>query len=95
MSLDQLRKKQAQIDSKIIKLLEDRFAISLKIGEYKLKKGLKIEDKAVEQEKIMQLHQKHPSKVVDFDFIQKVWRAIFAKSKEIQKVSRIDQIGKK
>lgn len=95
MSLIKLRKKQQKIDEKIVGLLSERLKISEEIGQFKKKNGLKVEDKSVENEKIEHLIAKSSSKHITADFMRKIWRLIFARSKEIQQSLEIDPKDKK
>lgn len=44
MAVDKLREKIDSIDDKILKLVEDRYTVSQKIGAIKRKKGIPVED---------------------------------------------------
>ena len=48
--LVKLRGEINKLDNKLINLLKKRFEISKKVGKYKLKKGLAVEDKKREKE---------------------------------------------
>ena len=72
-----------EIDQLIIKLLEQRFQMSIKVGAYKIKNNLSIENLAREQEIINNINSKDISlnikeKIVD------VYSNIFEYSKKIQ-----------
>lgn len=95
MSLDKLREKQRKIDEKIVELLDKRLQLSEKIGNFKLKNGLKVENKSLEKKKIQHLFESHPAKHLNKGFLDKVWKLIFARSKEIQQGLEIDLKDKK
>lgn len=77
-----LRKKINKLDSKLIKILEKRFAVCKKIGKYKSKRGILILDKKREKEIIKNLCKK-----TNFsrDFVKKLFCLILGESKKLQK----------
>lgn len=78
-----LREKIDRIDLLIISLFEERFEISKKIGDYKKKNGLKIND----EERERQVLQKICSQIKDvenIDNIKNIYKTIFSESKKRQ-----------
>lgn len=82
MEIDFYRKKINNIDSKILKLLKERFEVSKKIGEIKKKKGIKVLDKKREKEIILDLVEKSS---LDKKFIKQLYFIIFKESRRLQK----------
>jgi len=80
--LKSLRRKMNRIDKKIVALLEKRFEVSKKIGEYKLKNHLLVEDKKREKE-ILASRTKNSS--LSKNFTRKLFNLIFNESKRIQR----------
>jgi chorismate mutase len=82
MEIDSYRKKISDIDSKILKLLKERFENSKKIGEIKKKKGMKVLDKKREKEIIFYLSDMSN---LNKKFIKKLYSIIFRESRRLQK----------
>ena len=80
--LVKLRNKINKIDSKLVNLLKKRFEIAKKVGKYKLKKGLAVEDKKREQEII---NAKCKKTSLSKSFTKKLLSLIFVESKRIQR----------
>ncbi|MCS7281678.1 MAG: prephenate dehydratase [Desulfobacterota bacterium] len=74
-----LRKKIDGIDKKIIELLDERFKIVLKIGRLKER----IFDPQREEEILNNL-RRHPSYLIDANFIEKLFGLILKRSKDVQ-----------
>lgn len=77
-----MRKKLDKIDRKLIKLLKKRFAVCKKIGKYKKKNGLPVQDLKREKQ-IMNNRAKKSG--LSKDFVQKLFKLIFKESKKVQK----------
>jgi len=75
------RQRIDSIDSEILKLLEERFEICKKIGEFKKENELPVED--VEREKQVIEHKKQLSDLDD-DFVEKLFELIMKESKRLQ-----------
>jgi chorismate mutase len=82
MEIDSYRKKISDIDSKILKLLKERFENSKKIGEIKKKEGMKVLDKKREKEIIFYLSDMSN---LNKKFIKKLYSIIFRESRRLQK----------
>jgi chorismate mutase len=76
------RKKIDKIDKEIINLLEKRFDIAKKMGEYKRKNNIPLVDKKREEE-IFQTRVKHSK--FSPDFTKKLFKLIILESRKVQK----------
>ena len=74
-----------KIDEDILIALYRRKQIAKKIGEFKRKNNLKIEDENREKELLKNLLQKAKLWKMDKGFVKNIWELIVAKSKENQK----------
>jgi len=77
-----------KIDEDILIALYRRNEISKKIGEFKHKNNLKIENKDRENELLKNLKQKAKLWNIDENFVEKIWEVIVAESKKNQRKSR-------
>ena len=81
-NLQDFRKEIDKIDSDICKLIAKRFVITQKVGLYKLKNKLQLEDKKREV-KMMEKFTKKATKLnIDPNLIQKIFKLIITKTKE-------------
>ena len=78
MELKIYRKQLDKIDSQVIKLLEKREKISKKIGQYKKKNKIKIQDKSREKQILKKLNK---------NYLKHIFKIIIRNSREIQKKS--------
>lgn len=86
MNLDQAREKIDEMDAKIVELLAKRFELCRKIGEYKKKNNLSIQDKDREKQIIKARAEK--LKKLGFEeekFVQELFELIMKKCREVQK----------
>lgn len=79
-SLKKYRKEIDKIDRTIIQLLEKRFSIVEKIGEFKRKFKLKIRDKKREKEMLEKRKKLIRKLNLSSDFIEKFFRLIIRES---------------
>ncbi len=82
--LEKFRKQIDKIDCQIINLLSKRTKISKKVGDYKKKNNLKLQDKKREAlifKKIETLSKKYN---INKNYINKLFKLILKHSKEIQ-----------
>jgi chorismate mutase len=79
--LEKLRKSIDKIDRKILKLMEDRFKVTNKIGKYKKKHNIPIQNKKREQE-IIRERQKESK--LDKNFIRNFYFLLFKESRRQQ-----------
>jgi chorismate mutase len=75
------REKIDEIDSSLLKLLEERIQIVSEIGAWKKEQGVPVQDKNREAELLDKLKSK--SDIPD-ELIEKVWGAVIAQSRETQ-----------
>lgn len=80
--LQQYRKKINQLDSRILKLLEERFAVVKKVGEYKKKHGLPVRNAKREKELVAAMTEQSG---LDPEFVKKLYKLIFNNSYKIEK----------
>lgn len=80
--LQKYREEIDEIDEQMINLLQLRFQIVEKIGEYKRQTGLRVRDRKREQEKIKDLEKKECMYQAE---IQQIYQSIFRVSKKAQK----------
>ena len=78
MELKIYRKQLDKIDSQVIKLLEKREKISKKIGPYKKKNKIKIQDKSREKQILKKLNK---------NYLKHIFKIIMRNSREIQRKS--------
>lgn len=81
--MEELRNKIDQIDNKILKLLEQRFKICKKIGDYKKQNNLPIQYLQREKEIIT---TKTNMTNLNKTFIKELFELIFKESKKIQNI---------
>jgi monofunctional chorismate mutase len=79
-----LREEIDAIDSKIIRLLKDRMAISKNVGKLKEALHIPVEDKTREEEIIHRLTQ-HAGRNLSEEQLIRIFTAVFKSSKQIQK----------
>lgn len=79
--ISECRDKIDEIDSKILNLLEERFNLCEKIGEFKREERLPIED--LDREKMAIESRKERSNLNE-DFVEKLFKNIFEESKRLQ-----------
>ena len=79
MPLEQLREKIDVIDSRIVKLLEERVDLAKKIGAAKRKHGLPMADLAREQEVLIRVTEKTQ---LNQGFVKKLFESIIAYCRE-------------
>ncbi|KKR21264.1 MAG: chorismate mutase [Parcubacteria group bacterium GW2011_GWE2_39_37] len=80
--LDKYRKQINKIDSQILKLFEQRFAVVEKVGEFKKKNNLPIKNLKREKELIEEMIK---SSKLNPDFIRKLYKLIFNNSYRVEK----------
>jgi len=78
MELKIYRKQLDKIDSQVIKLLEKREKISKKIGQYKKKNKIKVQNKSREKQILKKLNK---------NYLKHIFKIIIRNSREIQKKS--------
>lgn len=87
--MQQIRNNIIKIDKEIISLLGKRMKLALKIGGFKKKNGLPIQDKDREA-KLIDIYKKSAVKSgLDETFIDKLFRNIFRESRKIQRNKKI------
>ena len=89
--LDELRVNINEIDNKIIDLLISRMEVSVKVGEYKKEKGIKVFDSKREKEVIKRIIEVKNKKIssenkvsLDDKFLENLWILIMDYSKAQQ-----------
>lgn len=82
LELEKYRKEIVKIDEKIFQLLESRFEIVRKVGDFKKENNLPVRNKKREQDLIEKMSEKYS---MDKNFIAKFYRVIFNNSYEIEK----------
>ncbi len=89
--LDKLRMNINEIDNQIIELLIERMETSVKVGEYKKEKGIKVLDSKREKEvidRILEIKNKKISSKnkinLDDKFLENLWILIMNYSKGLQ-----------
>lgn len=89
--LDELRVNINEIDNKIIDLLISRMEVSVKVGEYKKEKGIKVLDSKREKEVIKRIIEVKNKKIssenkvsLDDKFLENLWILIMDYSKAQQ-----------
>ena len=87
MSLERLRKQIDEIDSRIVKLIAERMAVTRNIGSEKKEIGKPIEDKAREQAVLEKVKKLAQSENLNPEEIEKIYQRIFSASKEVQGVT--------
>ena len=78
MELKIYRKQLDKIDSQVIKLLEKREKISKKIGQYKKKNKIKVQNKSREKQILKKLNK---------NYLKHIFKIIMRNSREIQRKS--------
>ena len=81
--LDKLRQQIDQIDSSIMKLLEERFDLTNKIGKEKLKDKVEITNKDREEEIISKSYEfKYQKQIEKHDYLcMEIWKELIKKYK--------------
>jgi chorismate mutase len=79
MPIEQMREKIDRIDSKIVKLLEERVDLAKKIGESKRKHNMPIADPTREQEILIRVTE---NTKLDKPFLKKIFGAIIEYCKQ-------------
>ncbi len=87
MSLDNLREKIDELDSRLIKLIAERIAITRDIGKEKEEAGIPIEDKAREQMVLERVRNLARDENLNPEDIAGIYRQVFTISKEVQGVT--------
>ncbi len=94
--LDQFRKKLANLDEKMIRILDDRMKISYEIGKLKLKNQLDIEQADFWEISSEYRRQMLSETNINESFIEKIFDVIHQESIDIQKqVFKEQKNGKK
>ena len=88
MSLEKFRRKIDTADREIIKLISKRMKISLAIGNYKKKHGMKIFDKKREEKLFADIRKIARKSGLDEKTAEKIFRIIVKESRSIQKKHR-------
>ena len=78
----ELREMINQVDSDVLKLIEDRFEVAREIGKYKKENNLAIEDLAREKEII---DSKIKSSSLNPGFVERFFKLLFEESKRLQR----------
>jgi prephenate dehydratase/chorismate mutase/prephenate dehydratase len=81
MELDDIRKKIDLLDSRILRILNDRMELALMAKRFKTS----IEDKYREKE-IIERIQANSTGLINSEFVEKVYREILRESKDLQKI---------
>ena len=84
MSLDELRKKIDEVDSRIVRLIAERIKIAEEIGEVKKKLGKQIEDLNREQVVLDNVKEIAGQQGLSPDDIESIYRQIIAASKNME-----------
>jgi len=87
MSLEDLRKKIDETDTKIVRLLAERIKIAQEIGKEKGKKGKQTEDLAREKKVLEHVRQVAREENINQETVASIYSQIVAKSKSVQKVT--------
>ena len=90
-NLQDFRKEIDKIDSDICKLISRRLKITHKVGLYKIKNNLKLEDKKREAEMMEKFTKKATALNIDPNLIQKIFRLIITKTKENYKKIKLEK----
>lgn len=80
--LKQLRDRIDKIDRNIFELLEERFEIVKKVGEYKKENNLPVRNKQREQEIVT---ERIKTSKLDANFVRDFFKIVFNKSYKIEK----------
>jgi len=83
-NLGRNRKKIDRIDGKIIEFLAKRMAVSSKIGQFKKKRGLKIQDPSREKKMIEHRVLLAKNKGLSANFTRQIFNCIFMQSRKEQ-----------
>ncbi len=84
IQIEELRDQIDAIDEQIIKLLARRFGIARKVGEFKRKHNLQVEDRSREQAIVDRLAE-HSSDPLTRQQITRIFTEIFSAAKEVQR----------
>lgn len=87
MSLDNLREQVDAIDSRIVKLIAERMAITHNIGHEKKQTGMPIEDKSRERAVLEKVKKLAESENLNPEDLEQIYQQIFLASKEVQGVT--------
>ena len=83
--IENLRREIDETDTKIIRLLRQRFRIAVKIGKYKKIMGLKIRDFKRERQLLNRVAEKAKKQgIKDAKEIKKIFNGIMAYSRKVQ-----------
>jgi len=95
MSLDNLRNKVDELDTRIVQLIAERLQITREIGREKMETGRPIEDKSREQTVLERVKSLARSANLNSEEMEKIYQQIFIASKEVQglKVAFQGEIG--
>ena len=83
--LDALRRMIADVDEKIVSEIARRMKISEAIGRLKARRGLPIEDAAVEREVVRRAVDRAAEEGLDAKIVRSVFNLLIRHSKEIQR----------
>ncbi|MBU1018591.1 MAG: chorismate mutase [Patescibacteria group bacterium] len=78
------RKKIDKLDSKLLKILRKRAAISSEMGEYKKSEGIPVVDDLREEKMMKKIFKKARKLDLDEDFIEDVFERIIEESRRLQ-----------
>lgn len=81
MSIEQIRKHIDRIDSKILNLLSSRMELALMVKKFKKQ----VQDKERE-EQLLERMKTNATKLVNYEFIERLYREILKESKSVQKM---------
>ncbi len=84
MSLEDLRKKVDEIDSKIVRLIVERVRIAEEVGREKRKAGKQIEDVARERKVLKNVRHIAQEDNLNYEAIENIYRQIVRVSKSVQ-----------
>jgi len=84
-NLSKLRKRLDNVDNQILNLLNERFAITRKVGIYKAEFDLPSLDKNREKEIYEKLAKKSELLNIDKHMVLSIWKIIMAQSKKEHK----------
>lgn len=91
-NLDTLRKKIDDIDEKILRLINKRGEIALKVSDLKKQNSLRIYDPAREKEIEGKLGEKNPGPLSN-DYIVSIFREIISGCRALQKPTKVAYLG--
>jgi chorismate mutase len=82
--MKQLRSQIDGIDKKILTLLSKRTKLAVKLGKFKKKEGLPVQDKKRELEMLKKLEKQAKKGGLNVKFINKIYKDIFKESRRVQ-----------